>query len=74
MTTKSRTRKAGPPEDWKETVDYWVEEKLASILGDPDEGLTLRKAVRDRLIKSRKARKNGATGISPEEFLKKHPE
>ena len=36
-------------------VETTVEEKLLEILGDPDEGLELREAVRDRLIRQREA-------------------
>ena len=43
-------------------VETTVEEKLLEILGDPDEGLELRKAVRDRLIRQRKAVVNGQYG------------
>ena len=34
-------------------VETTVERKLLEILGDPDEGLEVRKAVRDRLLRQR---------------------
>jgi hypothetical protein len=43
-------------------VETTVEEKLLEILGDPDEGLELRKAVRDRLIRQRQAVAKGQYG------------
>lgn len=36
----------------REQIEGIVEEKLKEMLGDPDEGLELRKAVRERLEKS----------------------
>lgn len=43
-------------------VETTVEEKLLEILGDPDEGLELREAVRDRLIRQRQAVAEGRFG------------
>jgi hypothetical protein len=47
-------------------VETAVEEKLLEILGDPDEGLELREAVRDRLIRQRQAVAEGQYGQSLE--------
>lgn len=43
-------------------VETTVEEKLLEILGDPDEGLDLTEAVRDRLIRQREAVTKGQYG------------
>jgi vacuolar-type H+-ATPase subunit E/Vma4 len=43
-------------------VETTVEEKLLEILGDPDEGLELREAVRHRLIRQRQAVTQGQYG------------
>ena len=43
-------------------VETTVEEKLLEILGDPDDGLELREAVLDRLIRQRKAVVHGQYG------------
>jgi hypothetical protein len=43
-------------------VETTVEEKLLEILGDPDEALELREAVRDRLIRQREAVIKGQYG------------
>jgi hypothetical protein len=51
-------------------VETTVEEKLLEILGDPDEGLELRDAVRDRLIRQRKAVANGQYGQPLEDVAK----
>ena len=46
-----------------------VEEKLLEILGDPDEGLILREAVRDRLIRQREAVVKGQLGQPLEDVV-----
>ena len=43
-------------------VETTVEEKLLEILGDSDEGLELREAVQDRLIRQRQAVIKGQYG------------
>lgn len=35
----------------KELIEASIEEKLLELLGDPDEGLPLRKSVRERLLR-----------------------
>ena len=52
-------------------VESTVEEKLLEILGDPDDGLELREAVRDRLIRQRKAVVDGQYGQSMEDLVRK---
>ena len=52
-------------------VKSTVEEKLLEILGDPDDGLELREAVRDRLIRQRKAVVDGQYGQSMEDLVRK---
>ena len=51
-------------------VETTVEEKLLEILGDPDEGLELREAVRDRLIRQRQAVAEGQYGQSLEDVAR----
>ena len=51
-------------------VEITVEEKLLEILGDPDEGLVLREAVRDRLLRQRDAVGSGQYGQSFEDVVK----
>jgi hypothetical protein len=51
-------------------VETTVEEKLLEILGDPDEGLELREAVRDRLNHQRKAVVNEQYGQPMEDVVR----
>lgn len=51
-------------------VETTVEEKLLEILGDPDEGLELREAIRDRLIRQKKAVANGQYGQPMEDLVR----
>ncbi|MBC8252821.1 MAG: hypothetical protein H8E35_02175 [Ardenticatenia bacterium] len=44
-------------------VEATVEQKLIEILGDPDEGLEIREAVRDRLLRQRQAVAAGEQGL-----------
>jgi hypothetical protein len=46
----------------KEIIESTVEQKLLELLGDPDEGLVLKKALKDRLLRQRKAVAAGARG------------
>jgi len=41
-----------------------VEQKLLDLLGDPDQGLVLKKTVKDRLLRQRKAVASGQQGES----------
>jgi hypothetical protein len=49
-------------EDLREMIEKTVEEKLLELLGDPDEGLPIRKAVRDRLLRQKRAVAAGERG------------
>ena len=51
-------------------VETTVEEKLLEILGDPDEGLELREAVRDRLIRQRQTVAKGRYGQPLEDVVR----
>jgi hypothetical protein len=46
----------------KEIIESTVEQKLLELLGDPDEGLVLKKALKFRLLRQRKAVAAGARG------------
>ena len=41
-------------DELKEMIANAVEQKLLELLGDPDEGLELRKSIRERLVKQQK--------------------
>ncbi len=45
-----------------EVIETVVEQKLLELLGDPDEGLPVRKSVRDRLLRQRQAVAMGERG------------
>ena len=51
-------------EELKGVIDAAVEQKLIEILGDPDEELEIRDAVRDRLLRQRQAVAAGEQGLS----------
>ncbi len=46
----------------KEIIESTVEKKLLQLLRDPDRGLVLRKTLKDRLIRQRKAVASGERG------------
>lgn len=49
-------------EEFRQMLETSIEQKLLEILGDPDEGLELRKAVRERLLRQKKAVAAGERG------------
>ena len=48
----------------KEIIESTVEKKLLQLLGGPDQGLVLRKTLKDRLLRQRKAVASGERGTS----------
>lgn len=48
----------------KEIIESTVEKKLLQLLGDPDEGRALKKTLRDRLLRQRRAVAGGERGES----------
>ena len=46
----------------QEMIETTVEQKLLELLGDPDEGLALKKLVRDRLLRQKQAVAAGERG------------
>ena len=48
----------------KEMIESTVERKLLQLLGDPDQGLVLRRAIKDRLLRQRKTVTAGERGES----------
>ena len=49
-------------EELREMIGAAVEQKLLEVLGDPDEGLEIRTAVTDRLLRQKKAVATGERG------------
>ena len=46
----------------KEMIETSIEQKLLELLSDPDEGLPIRKLVRDRLLRQKQAVSAGERG------------
>ena len=54
----------------REMMETLIEQKLLELLGDPDEGLEIRKSVRDRLLRQRKAVAAGERGKPLEDMVR----
>ena len=55
----------------QEMIETTVEQKLLELLGDPDEGLHLKKLVRDRLLRQKQAVAAGERGKPLKEVLRR---
>ncbi|MDH7488952.1 MAG: hypothetical protein QHH80_05540 [Anaerolineae bacterium] len=55
----------------RELIETSVEHKLLELLGDPDEGLPIRKAVRDRLLRQKQAVSAGERGESLDDVARR---
>jgi hypothetical protein len=55
----------------REMIEASVERKLLELLGDPDEGLLIRKAVRDRLLRQQQAISAGERGEPLEDVVRR---
>lgn len=58
-------------DELREMIESSIEEKLLELLGDPDEGLELRKAVRERLLRQKKTVAAGERGEPFEEVVRR---
>jgi hypothetical protein len=58
-------------DELREMIGVVVEQKLLELLGDPDEGLELRKAVRERLLRQKQAVAAGERGAPLEEVAQR---
>ncbi len=58
-------------DELKELIEVTVEHKLLELLGDPDEGLEIRKSVRDRLLRQQKAVAAGERGEPFEDVVRR---
>jgi hypothetical protein len=50
------------PEELKEMISTIIEQKLRELIGDPDEGLLIRKSLYNRLMRQKKAVARGERG------------
>ena len=57
-------------EEFMEMMGTLIEQKLLELLGDPDEGLEIRKSVRDRLLRQRAAVEAGERGESLDDVVR----
>jgi len=64
----------GTLEELEEIIALTVEQKLLELLGDPDEGLEIRKSVRDRLLRQKKAVAAGERGEPFEDVVQRQHE
>ncbi|MGH7232804.1 MAG: hypothetical protein ACREJU_15820 [Nitrospiraceae bacterium] len=51
-------------DELREMIETTVERKLIELLSDPDEGLIIKKSLRDRLARQKKAVASGQRGES----------
>jgi len=56
-------------DELREMIESLIEQKLLEILGDPDEGLEIRKPVRERLLRQKEAVAAGDRGQPFEEVV-----
>ena len=55
----------------REMIETIIEQKLLELLGDPDEGLPIRKSVRDRLLRQKQAVVEGQRGEPLEDVARR---
>ena len=55
----------------REMIEAIIEQKLLEFLGDPDEGLHIRKSARDRLLRQKQAVVRGQRGESLEDVARR---
>jgi hypothetical protein len=55
----------------KEMIEAIIEQKLIELLGDPDEELSIRKPVRDRLLRQKQAVATGERGEPFEDVVRR---
>jgi len=65
------TIKQLPVEELRALIEEVVEEKLREMLGDPDEGMTLRPEIQERLLKSLNQPKESRQTVSATEAARR---
>lgn len=58
-------------DELKEMIESTVEQKLLELLGDPDEGLEIRKSVRERLVRQKRQVSAGERGEPFEDVVQR---
>ena len=58
-------------DELREIIEASVEQKLLELLGDPDAGVEIRKSVRERLLRQKKAVAGGERGEPLEDVVRR---
>jgi hypothetical protein len=58
-------------DELREIIETTVERKLLELLGDPDEGLPIRKSVHERLLRQKRAVAEGERGEAFEDAVRR---
>jgi hypothetical protein len=58
-------------DELRETIETIIEQRLLELLGDPDEGLLIRKLVCDRLLRRKQAVAAGERGEPFEDVVRR---
>jgi len=58
-------------EELREMIETIIEEKFLELVGDPDEGLPIRKTIRERLLRQKEAVASGERGEPFEEVIQR---
>ena len=58
-------------DELKEMIEVTIEQKLLELLGDPDEGLEIRKSIRERLLRQKKEVAAGERGEPFEDVVRR---
>jgi len=58
-------------EELRRMSETVVEKRLLELLGDPDEGLPIRKTIRDRLLRQKQSVVNGERGEPFEDVIRR---
>jgi hypothetical protein len=58
-------------DELREMIETIIEQKLLELVGDPDEGLPLRKTIRNRLLRQKEAVARGERGEPFEEVVQR---
>jgi hypothetical protein len=57
-------------DELRELIETSIEQKLLEMIGDPDEGLEIRKSLRDRLVRQQKTVAAGERGQRLEDVVR----
>ncbi len=58
-------------DELRELIETTIEQKLLELLGDPDAGLPIRKAIHDRRLRQQQAVTNGERGEPLEDVIRR---